>query len=230
MAIDATNEDEDEDMIDPNVDDEEPDSNPSQCTPRDKEQLKDPYTREPFTPTNPFDLILSFTAGTALVWSSPNLAGPLELLRISYTCHGRTVKFCSPDEPLPATGGQEPRSTDIDTRGKVDCIAIFGTQNSDTVSAMVIRKVLFGDAERNADLGKKTYSNKAVSRGMSRMTLFLVHDCYDHLLVLLNLHGQGMVWDWVKEKQVTQQHMPIDVKSTDDAALPPRRGAYYWGV
>ncbi|KAF9125777.1 hypothetical protein BGX30_000313 [Mortierella sp. GBA39] len=98
---------------------------------------------------------------------------------------------------------------DIDTGRMVDCIAIFGTQNSETASAMVIKKVLFCDGDES-DYGRRTYSNKAVSRGVSCMTLFPDHSGYEHYLVLFNQHGRGMVWDWVREKQITQLHMPID--------------------
>ncbi|KAF9126046.1 hypothetical protein BGW39_006964 [Mortierella sp. 14UC] len=183
----------------------------------------------------------------------------LEPRQNQITMHGRIVKLYSADEPLPATGGQKAESMDIDAREKVDCIAIFGTQNSDMASAMVIKKVLFRDGEKYADLGKKTYSNKAVSRGVSCMTLFPDHSGYEHLLVLFNQHGRGMVWDWVKEKQITQLHMPIDDKSKANGAPnivgntataagingspqstpgnagtatapPPRRRVYYWGV
>ncbi|KAF9153545.1 hypothetical protein BG015_003181 [Linnemannia schmuckeri] len=146
----------------------------------------------------------------------------LEPRQHQITMHGRIVKLYSafePDQPVTATtgGGQSSTSMDVDIqRRKVDCIAIFGTQNSDVASAMVIKKVLFSDDE--ADLGKKTYSNKAVSRGVSCMTLFPDHSGYEHLLVLFNQHGRGMVWDWVHEKQITQLHMPIDDKNRTKGA------------
>ncbi|KAF9113894.1 hypothetical protein BGX30_006783, partial [Mortierella sp. GBA39] len=127
---------------------------------------------------------------------------------------GRIVKLYSAPEPLPlptaTTGGGQPSTTmDMDTGRMVDCIAIFGTQNSEIASAMVIKKVLFCDDDAS-DLGRKTYSNKAVSRGVSCMALFPDNSGYEHYLVLLNQHGRGMVWDWVREKQITQLHMPID--------------------
>ncbi|KAG0285564.1 hypothetical protein BGZ96_010197 [Linnemannia gamsii] len=142
----------------------------------------------------------------------------LEPRQHQITMHGRIVKLYSAYEPLPSqagtTGGiQELAPMDVDPpRRKVDCIAIFGTQNSDVASAMVIKKVLFNDDDKS-DLGRRTYSNKAVSRGVSCMTLFPDHSGYEHLLVLFNQHGRGMVWDWVKEKQITQLHMPIDSKN-----------------
>ncbi|KAG0280040.1 hypothetical protein BGZ95_011484 [Linnemannia exigua] len=134
----------------------------------------------------------------------------LEPRQNQITMHGRIVKLYSADEPPPTAGtegGQKTDGMEID-RKKVDCIAIFGTQNSDMASAMVIKKVLFRDG--GDEMGKRTYSNKAVSRGVSCMTLFPDHSDYEHLLVLFNQHGRGMVWDWVREKQITQLHMPID--------------------
>ncbi|KAG0072530.1 hypothetical protein BGZ89_005398 [Linnemannia elongata] len=138
----------------------------------------------------------------------------LEPRQHQITMHGRIVKLYSAPEPRPlptnTTGSGQPTTPmDVDTERKVDCIAIFGTQNSDVASAMVIKKVLFCDDDAS-DLGRKTYSNKAVSRGVSCMTLFPDHSGYEHYLVLFNQHGRGMVWDWVREKQITQLHMPID--------------------
>ncbi|KAF9100799.1 hypothetical protein BGX29_006247 [Mortierella sp. GBA35] len=141
----------------------------------------------------------------------------LEPRQHQITMHGRIVKLYTADEPsklFDATTGGAQDSTSMDvSRSKVDCIAIFGTQNSDVASAMVIKKVLFRDGEQFEDLGKRTYSNKAVSRGVSCMTLFPDHSGYEHLLVLFNQHGRGMVWDWIHERQITQLHMPIDDKS-----------------
>ncbi|KAH7049576.1 hypothetical protein BKA57DRAFT_528816 [Linnemannia elongata] len=134
---------------------------------------------------------------------------------------GRIVKLYSALEPLPpqeaTTGGCQPStSTNTNTRRKVDCIAIFGTQKTDVSSAMIMKKVLFCDNDAS-DLGRKTYSNKAVSRGVTCMTLFPDHSGYERYIVLLNRHGRGMVWDWVHEKQITQLHLPIDkIKSTGD--------------
>ncbi|KAK3814865.1 MAG: hypothetical protein JOS17DRAFT_423293 [Linnemannia elongata] len=138
------------------------------------------------------------------------------------TMQGRIVKLYSALEPcpLPTTtpgGGQSPIPMDMDTRRKVDCIAIFGTQNSDTASAMIIKKVLFCDDDAS-DLGRKTYSSKAVSREVSCMTLFPDHSGYEHYLVLFNHHGRGMVWDWVREKQIMQFHMPMDDRSKSKGA------------
>ncbi|KAF9905220.1 hypothetical protein EC991_001923 [Linnemannia zychae] len=146
----------------------------------------------------------------------------LEPRQNQITMHGRIVKLYSADTP------QLSEAMDVDAREKVDCIAIFGTQNSDMASAMVIKKVLFRDGPRHGDLGRKTYSNKAVSRGVSCMTLFPDHSDYEHLLVLFNQHGRGMVWDWVNEKQITQLHMMADKVKAD----PPqqRTRVYYWGV
>jgi hypothetical protein len=147
----------------------------------------------------------------------------LEPRQHQITMHGRIVKLYSAPEPLPlsaATIGDidELSPMDVDRpRRKVDCIAIFGTQNSDVASAMVIKKVLFNDDDKS-DLGRRTYSNKAVSRGVSCMTLFPDHSGYEHLLVLFNQHGRGMVWDWINERQITQLHMPIDDKNRTKGA------------
>ncbi|KAF9122056.1 hypothetical protein BGX30_002236 [Mortierella sp. GBA39] len=146
------------------------------------------------------------------------------------TMHGRYVKLYSADEPLSLAGGQKPEDMDVDAREKVDCIAIFGTQNSPMASAMVIKKVLFRDGPVYADLGSRTYSNLAVSRGVSCMALFPEFSGYEHLLVLFNQHGRGMVWDWVNQKHITQLHMSIDDKRKANPSPPPHRRFYYWGV
>ncbi|OAQ27478.1 hypothetical protein K457DRAFT_21358 [Linnemannia elongata AG-77] len=130
------------------------------------------------------------------------------------TMHGCFVKLYSAFDPRPfptaTTGGGQPSTPlDVDTGRKVDCIAIFGIQNSDAASAMVIRKVLFCDDD-GSDLGGKTFSNKAVSCGVTCMTLFPDHSGYEHYLVLYSKEGRGMIWDWVHEKQITQLHLPID--------------------
>ncbi|KAF9130987.1 hypothetical protein BGW39_002399 [Mortierella sp. 14UC] len=85
----------------------------------------------------------------------------LEPRQNQITVHGRIIKLYSACEELTATGGQQPECMDVDTRGNVNCIGIFGALNSDTVSAIVIGKGLLRDEEKNTDLGKKTYSNKA---------------------------------------------------------------------
>ncbi|OAQ22723.1 hypothetical protein K457DRAFT_25755 [Linnemannia elongata AG-77] len=137
------------------------------------------------------------------------------------TMHGPIVKLYSALEPLPlpttTTEANHPsKSVDVDTRRKVDCIVIFGMQESVVSSAMVIKKVLFCDDEAS-DLGRKTYSNKAVGRRVSCLALFPDHSGYEHYLVLFNYHGRGMVWDWVHEKMIAQLHLPIDkFKSTGD--------------
>ncbi|KAF9544531.1 hypothetical protein EC957_011927 [Mortierella hygrophila] len=130
------------------------------------------------------------------------------------TTYGRIVKLYSALEPRPlptatTEDGQPSTPMDADTRKKVDCIAVFSLQNSEMASAMILKKVLFCDDDAS-DLGRKTYSKKAVSREVSCMTLFPDHSGYEHCLVLFNQHGRGMVWDWVREKQITQLHMPID--------------------
>ncbi|KAF9272687.1 hypothetical protein BGZ88_004499 [Linnemannia elongata] len=140
------------------------------------------------------------------------------------TMHGPIVKLYSALEPLPlpmtTTEANHPsKSVDVDTRRKVDCIVIFGMQESVVSSAMVIKKVLFCDDEAS-DLGRKTYSNKAVGRRVSCLALFPDHSGYEHYLVLFNYHGRGMVWDWVHEKMIAQLHLPIDkFKSTGDRRL-----------
>ncbi|KAF9932142.1 hypothetical protein FBU30_008829 [Linnemannia zychae] len=137
------------------------------------------------------------------------------------TMNGRFVKIYSAENPEMSSSTKQ-----------VDCIVIFGTQHSDHAAAMVIRKVLFYN-----DLGKRTYSNKAVSRGVSCMTLFPDHSGYEYLLVLFNQHGRGMIWDWVHEKQILQLHMSPDAVSHDPTnrakgtEVPPQdRRVYYWGV
>ncbi|KAF9334855.1 hypothetical protein BGZ91_010698, partial [Linnemannia elongata] len=166
-----------------------------------------------------------------------------------YAMQGRIVKLYSALEPLPlptaATGGGQPSTPmDADTGRKVDCIAIFGIQKSEEASAMIIKKVLFCDDDVS-DFGRKTHSNKAVSRGVTCMT-----------------DGRGIVWDWVHGKQITKLHMPIDKSNIKgdrrnaeepanigvvtgstlatagntlgdafmDRASSPRRRVYYWGV
>ncbi|KAK3814862.1 MAG: hypothetical protein JOS17DRAFT_821019 [Linnemannia elongata] len=107
---------------------------------------------------------------------------------------------------------------DMDTRRKVDSIAIFGTQNSDTASAMIIKKVLFCDDDAS-DLGRKTYSSKAVSRQVSCMTLFPDHSGYELYLVLFNHHGRGMVWDWIREEQIMQLNMLSTLATAGNPAV-----------
>ncbi|KAK5801585.1 hypothetical protein F5H01DRAFT_372119 [Linnemannia elongata] len=138
----------------------------------------------------------------------------LEPRQHQITMHGCFVKLYSAFDPRPfptaTTGGGQPSTPlDVDTGRKVDCIAIFGIQNSDAASAMVMKKVLFCDDD-GSDLGGKTFSNKAVSREATCMTLFPDHSGYEHYLVLYIKEGRGMVWDWVHEKQITQLHLPID--------------------
>ncbi|KAF9118200.1 hypothetical protein BGW39_001385 [Mortierella sp. 14UC] len=147
---------------------------------------------------------------------------------------------------------QESVHMDVDTK-TVDCIAIFGTQKSDTASAMIIKKVLFRDGDENSSLAKKTYSNKALSQEVSRMTLFPDRSGYEHLLVLFNLQGIAMIWDWINDRQIPQLRMHLDDKCAQraEAALKlrgfnycnnpvsnnsalsahfPHRRVHYWGV
>ncbi|KAG0258482.1 hypothetical protein BGZ95_004942 [Linnemannia exigua] len=130
------------------------------------------------------------------------------------TMHGRVVKLYSALRHLGTRigRGQESIHMDVDTSRTVDCIAIFGTQDTDTASAMVIRKVLFRDGDQYSNLDKKTYSNRALSQGVSRMTLFPDRSGYEHLLVLFNQNGIDMIWDWINDKQIPQLRMPFDDK------------------
>ncbi|ORZ28210.1 hypothetical protein BCR41DRAFT_391678 [Lobosporangium transversale] len=89
----------------------------------------------------------------------------------------------------------------------LDCIAIFGIQDSDTSAAMVIKKVLFLEDKAKSIA---SWSKKQISRGVSCMTLFPYHSNYERMLVLFNRYGRGLIWDWVNEKQVAQLHMPVD--------------------
>ncbi|KAF9912975.1 hypothetical protein EC991_007589 [Linnemannia zychae] len=100
----------------------------------------------------------------------------LEPRQNQITMHGRIVKLYSVQEPSrhPNTvlgRAQESVHMDVDT-GTVDCIAIFGIQDSDIASAMVIKKVLFRDRDENSSFAKRAYSNLAFSQGVRRMTLF----------------------------------------------------------
>ncbi|KAK3843759.1 MAG: hypothetical protein J3R72DRAFT_419991 [Linnemannia gamsii] len=138
----------------------------------------------------------------------------------------------------------------VDIHKKVDCIAIFATQNSDMASAIVITKVLFRNGVMCAGMDNKIYSNKAVSRGVSFMTLSRDHSDFEHLRVMLNQHGRskGEAWsDWSRTKgaqtvggnAVTAAGINGSIQSVAanhacDAgvagALHPRCRVYYRGV
>ncbi|KAG0272325.1 hypothetical protein BGZ95_011926 [Linnemannia exigua] len=75
------------------------------------------------------------------------------------TVHGRIVKLYSADEP-PPMGGQK--------MDGMEWIALRSL-GSDMVSAIAIEKPISRDGESYADKSKKTYSNKAICRGVSCM-------------------------------------------------------------
>ncbi|KAK3843750.1 MAG: hypothetical protein J3R72DRAFT_100789 [Linnemannia gamsii] len=103
------------------------------------------------------------------------------------------------------TGGRKTDGMDVDTHKKVGGVTIFRTQNSDMASGIVITKFLFRNGEMYADMDKRTHSNKAVSRGLSFMTLSRDHSDFGHLPVMFNQHARGMVWDWVHRRQEQNQ-------------------------
>ncbi|GJJ78373.1 hypothetical protein EMPS_10732 [Entomortierella parvispora] len=111
--------------------------------------------------------------------------------------------------------GKSPLGTVKDKMVTVECIAIFGIQNSDTSSAMVARKILFtADRKRKhaqaKTLGDASWEKRVLSRGVSCMTLFPCYSGYERYLVMFNRYGRGMIWDWVEERQVTQLRMESD--------------------
>ncbi|KAG0249670.1 hypothetical protein BGZ95_007458, partial [Linnemannia exigua] len=95
----------------------------------------------------------------------------------------------------------------VDAHKKVYGAAIFGIGHA------------VGDGhQKGFDLGWRVVCRHAqediLQRGrQSRSELYdgpPDHSGSEHLLVLFSQHGRGLVWDWVKEKQITQQHKPID--------------------
>ncbi|KAK3839006.1 MAG: hypothetical protein J3R72DRAFT_492678 [Linnemannia gamsii] len=152
----------------------------------------------------------------------------IEPRQIQITMHGGFVKLYSAIESPSVIGGQKPEGMDVDTREKrVDCIAIFGIQNVNVASAMVIKKVLFRNGPVYAYHGDRTYSNKAVSGGVSSMALFPDFSGYEHLIILFSQHGQGMVWDWVNEKLIIPLQMFIDKSKANPT---PPTSHYNWKV
>ncbi|KAF9381369.1 hypothetical protein BGX21_002117 [Mortierella sp. AD011] len=122
---------------------------------------------------------------------------------------GRIAKLYRAE--IPSEGGQSSSQENVG-EGKVememaDCIAVFGIQNSDTSSAIVIKKVLFLDDKAR---GNSSFSKKQISRTVSCMAIFPYYSNYERMLVLFNRHGRGLIWDWVNEKQIAQLHMPAD--------------------
>ncbi|KAK3843753.1 MAG: hypothetical protein J3R72DRAFT_419986 [Linnemannia gamsii] len=97
----------------------------------------------------------------------------LEPRRNQITMYGRVVKLYSADAPSQPTGDQKTDSMKVDSRGKADCIVIFGIQNSDMASAK---------------------SRSELYDSVSCMTLFPDHIDFEHLLLLFNQHGRGMDW------------------------------------
>ncbi|KAG0043119.1 hypothetical protein BGZ83_011815, partial [Gryganskiella cystojenkinii] len=107
-------------------------------------------------------------------------------------------------------------STTAGTKGlvidKIECIAIFGIQNSENSAAIIARKVLFAPSKAASDA---SWVYRPVSRGVSCITLFPYQSGYERLLVMFNRYGRGMIWDWVQEVQVAQLRMPEDKGVTD---------------
>ncbi|KAF9189475.1 hypothetical protein BGZ49_003800, partial [Haplosporangium sp. Z 27] len=98
----------------------------------------------------------------------------------------------------------------------VDCLALFGIQNSDNSSAIVIKKILFLD---DKDIGNSSYTKKQISRTVSCMAVFPCYSNYERMIVLFNRHGRGLIWDWVNERQVAQLHMHVDKLLSQQAEL-----------
>jgi len=122
-----------------------------------------------------------------------------------------------PDNP--GVVGKCPLGAVKDKMVTIECIAIFGIQNSETSSAMVARKILFTSRERTVGLtktlGDASWDKRTLSRGVSCMTLFPYYSGYERFLVMFNRYGRGMIWDWVNECQVAQLRMPSDVGVKD---------------
>ncbi|KAK3820292.1 MAG: hypothetical protein J3Q66DRAFT_336756 [Benniella sp.] len=117
---------------------------------------------------------------------------------------GRVVKLYTSTIPKIAQDNDGiPAQTEEET---VDCITLFGLEYSDSSAALIIKKILFVDKAR----GDASWSKRMVSRGVSCMTLFPPHSNYGRMMIMVNKHGRGMIWDWVKEKQVAQLHLPVD--------------------
>ncbi|KAF9110549.1 hypothetical protein BGX27_006185 [Mortierella sp. AM989] len=154
---------------------------------------------------------------------------------------GRIAKLYRAAIPK-ATESSLQESTSEEETEMVDCIALFGIQNSDTSSAIVIKKVLFMEDKVK---GNSSFSKKQISRTVSCMALFPYYSNYERMLVLFNRHGRGLIWDWVNEKQIAQLHMPVDkilasAKSGQVDGISPdaaaaadaaaRSNLYYWGA
>ncbi|KAF9364299.1 hypothetical protein BGX34_001958 [Mortierella sp. NVP85] len=117
---------------------------------------------------------------------------------------GRVVKLYTSTIPKIAQDNNGvPTQTEEET---VDCITLFGLEYSDSSAALIIKKILFVDKA----IGDASWSKRMVSRGVSCMTLFPPHSNYGRMMIMVNKHGRGMIWDWVKEKQVAQLHLPVD--------------------
>ncbi|KAI1315293.1 hypothetical protein EDD11_001025 [Mortierella claussenii] len=121
---------------------------------------------------------------------------------------GRISKLYTATVPK-ATASVQTQGGEVELE-TLDCIAIFGIQDSESSAAMVIKKVLFLE-DRARSIA--SWSKKQISRGVSCMTLFPYHSKFERMLALFNKYGRGLIWDWVNEKQIAQLHMPSDGQS-----------------
>lgn len=164
------------------------------------------------------------------------------------TMRGYFVKLFTAEGPRPPLKSTSTKTTRKRISNPVDCIAVFGIQHSANASAMVIKKILFKTGNNN--ISHSTYSNRAYSRRVSSLTLFPDNSGYERMLVLINQHGSGVIWDWVNDKRVIDLHLPIDCKVTNSQheeqqnnnqpneqqnnnhsmTDPLRSRIYYWGV
>ncbi|KAF9347347.1 hypothetical protein BGX26_001159 [Mortierella sp. AD094] len=161
---------------------------------------------------------------------------------------GRIAKLYRAEIPNEGQSSSQESASEGKTEMEMaDCIAVFGIQNSDTSSAIVIKKVLFLDDKAR---GNSSYSKKQISRTVSCMAIFPYYSNYERMLVLFNRHGRGLIWDWVNEKQIAQLHMPADKilslqaemakkgeldedlsqQATEAAQEAASSSLYYWGA
>lgn len=110
---------------------------------------------------------------------------------------------------------------------RVEYIVIFGILNSDDSSAVVRRKILFTPNENWQD----SWPYRVIARGIACMSFFPSQSGYEHLLVLFNRCGRGMIWNWVQGIAVAQLNMPEDMSPKNENLLAdPSTTLIYWGV
>ncbi|KAF9407020.1 hypothetical protein BGZ94_002862, partial [Podila epigama] len=111
----------------------------------------------------------------------------------------------------------------------IDCVALFGMQHNGRSRAVVIKKALFlkdGDdrfARSDATIGKK----------VSCLALFPDGSGYERLLIVLNRHGRGMIWDWINEREVAELRLPedaVDNETDPSAGNEDAKELYFWGI